>query len=392
MRQWSNILLLKATLIPVMVLWSSLLQASHPPYQLPDIKSCSDFQQVVYIDPSGEGGDGSRHSPLNSLQGLEPQPGTAYLIRRGTVLNEHVSNRWNNNLLGAYGHGARPVIGRGVRIRTGTRDFTLRDLVILKPGTGSNDVILAFDQRPAPRDVTIAFCSILGIDEGRGYPFYALEHGADNLVFFNNEVAFSRNNGWWLNANQVKIIRNWFHNINKDGEHSPHSSGDIIQSIYFLPQAYIAGNIFDKSNSMWKYTLMLNLQGSNEGIVVEYNTFYAPREGAGGAAIRWTPGSNAIFRRNLIRSIDPGNQRLVVPFETWQPIADQPFPYGIRDNHIIADTGSESVVAYDRARLDSSNRLFRSNQAYELFLRENPGIGLYGSDIDTSTFNFHFQP
>lgn len=377
--------LTRLAIIGIIFLIVSISPARGMNYFIPEIKTEAHFARVIYIDPSGQNGNGSMASPYNSLKGIKPEPNTAYLIKRGTILNEAISLKWNNNLLGAYGEGSRPILVRGFRVMGNSKDFTLRDLDIRKAGTGQHDMVLFFEYKPASVNVTVAFCRITGMNTGHGYPYYVIENGAENLVFFNNEVAYCRNNGWWLNADNVKIIRNWFHNINKSGEDSPESTGDIIQSIYHLNNAYIAGNIMDKSNSMWKYTLMLNIQERSEGIVVEYNTFYAPKQGAGGAAIRWTPGANARFSRNLIKSIDDKGNPLVVPFETWQPIALQPEPFGIRDNIIIADTDG-SVVAYNRTELHNSNRVFSSAHDYYLFLEQNPDIGLYGSDIDIKEF------
>lgn len=357
----------------------------HPPYLVPQIHSATDYQQVVYIDPSAKAGNGTIASPFNSMKEITPQPNTAYLLKRGTILDEHVAKKWEGSLLGAYGSGDMPIIANGIRILEGSHDFTLRDIEIRKPGTGTNDVILAFHHKPAPQRITVAFCRVIGVDHGRGYPYYAIEHAADSLVFFNNEVGWCRNNGWWLNAHNVIILRNWFHNINLDGVNQPGSTGDIIQSTYFLTNSYIAGNIMDRSNSMWKHALMINVQETGRNIVVEYNTIYAPKQGAGGAAVRWTPGRRAIFRKNLILSVDNQRQKLTAPFDTWNEVANQPEPYGIRDNHIIADTGGR-LVAYDKARLHPSNRVFPSLDEYHQFLQQNPGVGQYGSDIDTTSF------
>lgn len=358
-----------------------------PPYQIPVIPTADSYKNVVYIDPTGANGNGTIQAPFNTFEGLHILPNTAYLIRRGTVLNESLSRLWNRNFVGGYGDGAKPILNRGLGISGGSDDSVFRGLDIRRAGTGTTDQVLKFDHSPRPNRITIAYCRIIGMNTGEGYPYNTIEHGANNLVFFHNEVAYCRNNGWWLNGRNIKIVRNWFHNINKDGETSTSSTGDIIQSIYDLTGAHIAGNIFDKSNSMWKYALMLNLGGGqgtvSNNIVAEYNTFYAPKRGAGGAAVRWVPGTNARFSRNVIRCIG-----LVTPFDTWSQFANQTAPNGIRDNHILVEQG-DSIVAFNRATLDASNLIFHTVETHQQYLTSNPHVGLFGSDIDRNTFWLH---
>ena len=354
------------------------------PYDLPVVREPAEFGNVVYIDPSGPNGNGSFTSPYNTLQYLEIQPDTAYLIRRGTVLTERAYWKvWQNTYVGAYGDGDMPVIMGGIQIGSGSVDATFVGLDIRKAGTGGNDIIFAFnDNAPRARNITVAFCRIIGEDIGSGYPHNALRGGGDDIVIFNCEIAYAQNNGWWLGTSErIRVIRNWFHHHNMGGTDQLDSTGDIIQAIYDLNNAYFAGNIMDKSNSIWKYALMFNIplsRTTTQNIVVEYNTFFAPKPGQGGAAVRWVAGVNSTFRRNLIDSIG-----LVTPIDTWDPHANQPEPYGIRDNHILANPGSG--IATNGVVLHESNRVFRSHSAYADFLADNPE--LHGSDIDTERWS-----
>lgn len=355
------------------------------PYPVPEIKGPGDFSDIVYIDPSGSHGDGSMVSPYNTLAGLTLQPDTAYLLKRGTVLSERPNKVWIDTYVGAYGEGAMPIIDGGLRIRRGSRDATFVGLDIRRTGRGERTILRFahpndFDDTsgPIPSHITVAFCNIQGFYDN-GYPQYNIEHSADFLVFYNNRVSYSQNNGWWLTSTEsVQIIRNWFHHQNMGGVEATDSTGDTIQVEYELNRGYFAGNHMDKSHAMWKYTLMFNIplgSPATKNIVVEYNTFYAPKRGAGGAAVRWVAGGDSTFRRNVINSIG-----LVTPIDTWPGHAAQPYPYGIRDNHILADPGSS--IATNGSVLDESNQIFRSQREYDAY---RLGLtGQFGSDIDTS--------
>ncbi len=363
-----------------------------PPYYIPDIPTEADYATKVYIDPSSSvNGNGTIGSPYNSFEGITVAPNTAYLFKRGTIYNETVGSVWNNNLVGAYGVGEMPVIfGFGVSASgsTTSENLVVRDLEFRK--VGPEGVVFGFAHDPRPNNVTVAYCKIKGIDEGNGYPEHTLNHGAHNLVFFNNEVSGCRRNGWWINGDNIKIIRNWFYKINTSGETSLNpGDGDVIQSIYGFQDGYIAGNILDKSNAMWKYVLMFNLEGHppvpSTNITVEYNTFHSNKSGEGGAAVRWVVGPNCSFKKNVINSIG-----LSAPFDRsnsnqWA----QEAPYGIRDNHILIEDGRD-VGAYGvpsrTALIEQSNLIFNSHATYNSYTSTNDEIGLYGSDINPLTF------
>lgn len=377
----SNLFLRISILLIFLLSTSILLLANCPPYQIPVIKTASNYANVVYIDPSAStNGNGSQASPFSSLPATL-QPNTAYLFRRGTT-HPYVSRVFTSVLIGAYGTGADPIIS-GIDVRNNSSNSTIRNIDIALRRSGTGDKVLAFNHLNTSRDITIAYCKIRGIANNGIFPRFGIEHSVDGLVFFNNEIFDIDNNGWWLAPNKnMKIIRNWFHRVNRGGENSTTSTGDGIQAEYGLPGAYIAGNIIDKSNSMWKYSLMLN--GTQENNIVEYNTFISPKTGAGGAGVRWMAQTNGIFRKNVVRSISATGQQLVVPFDTWDSHANKAHPYGIRDNHVLAVSGAG--LATNGVVLHSSNLRFTSNAAYDSYLASNPGIGLYGSDITPQNF------
>ena len=129
---------------------------------------------------------------------------------------------------------------------------------------------------------------------------------------------------------------------------------------------------------MWKYTLMFNIplgSTTTANIVAEYNTFVTPKPGAGGAGVRWVAGRDSTFRKNVVNGLNG-----ITPFDTWPDHANQPAPYGIRDNHVLA-TGT---VSTNGVVLDPSNSIFASMEAYQAYLSQNPE--LYGSDIDIDDF------
>ena len=371
-------------LAPAPVFENEVASPDLPPYQIPEIKSESDFSFIVYIDPTvNQSGDGSISSPLKTLPATL-QPNTAYLIKRGTT-HPGINRLFGSVLLGAYGQGAMPVISGGLTVQNHSKNSTIRDLDITSdPGQNGGNVVDFIHQNKSS-DITLAYNKIRGSASNGKFPKFGIHHAVDGLVLFNNEVFNIDNNGWWLTPhNNIRVVRNWFHNVNKGGENTTDNSGDGIQAEYGMDGMYFAGNIIDKSNSMWKYALMLN--GTQTNNTIEYNTFYAPKPGAGGAAIRWMAHQNGIFRKNLVRSICNQGNQLVVPFDTWDSHANKGAPYGIRDNHILRENGNLATVATNGVSLDNSNSVFTGLAQYQQFLAANPGIGLYGSDITKENF------
>ena len=364
-------------------------QPKLPPYEIPEIRTEADYARVIYIDPDVHTpGDGSLSSPLKVLPGTL-QSNTAYLIKRGTT-HPAINRHFSGVLLGAYGTGSMPVIWGGLTVQNHSSNSTIRELDIARQRTGDFQRVLEFIEGNKSQNITVAYCKIRGVASNGVYPQYAINHAVDGLILFNNEIFNAQVNGWWLTPHSdVKAIRNWIHNVNKGGEHATNSTGDGMQAEYGQTRLYFAGNIIDKSNAMWKYAFMLNNNQVNN--VVEYNTFYAPKQGAGGAGVRWWATEGGIFRKNLVRSIGDQGQELVVPFDTRHNFANKPEPYGIRDNHILRPSGDHTNVSTQGVVLHPSNKVFHSISAYQQYLKDNPEIGQYGSDITRENFWVEFR-
>ncbi len=377
----SRNLVQRFSVVFILLLNFSAAQAGCPPYEIPQIKTSQDYSKVVYIDPSASSaGSGTQSSPLTRLP-ASLERNTAYLIKRGTT-HPSISRLFHSVLIGSYGQGAMPIV-QGLDVNDNSHFTTFRDLDIARKRTGSSDKVVELHHRNISSNITIAYCKLRGIATDGVYPYYILHHSVNGLILFNNEIYNSHNNGWWLTSQpNIKIIRNWFHHLNRGGENSTTNTGDGIQAQYGMEGFYFAGNIIDKSNSLWKYALMLN--GEHHYNVVEYNTFYPPKAGAGGAGVRWLAQEGGVFRKNLVQAIDQNGKQLVVPFDTWDPHANKPAPYGIRDNHIVKVPGAG--VSTNGVILHSSNAIYDGLAAYQSFLQNNPGIGLYGSDITPENF------
>lgn len=70
---------------------------------------------LYYIDPSAAvNGTGSILNPFNTTAGLPTEQSKTYLLRAGTVINEDLGPLLNgdNNIIGAYGTGQKPVVNR----------------------------------------------------------------------------------------------------------------------------------------------------------------------------------------------------------------------------------------------------------------------------------------
>ena len=369
-----------------------------PPYQIPEIPTAEDYSNIVYIDPGAPaGGNGTIENPFNTLNGITIVPNTAYLLKAGTILNERINKVWNNVLVGSYGVGEKPIIYGGLVVGNDSQNSIFRELDI-RTDTSIAQEVVNFLRDQQSNNITIAFCKITGFNTGSGYPQYAIRHGSHDLVFFNNEVSHSDNNLWWIGTyDNVKIIRNWMYKANIGGETSTDSSGDIIQAIYRNDNLYIAGNIMDRSNSTWKYALMLRKMPAraSQNIIVEYNTFIDTKPGAGGAVVYWIPGGdgdtiyeNNILRKNVIQCVEHNGITLRNgnAIQSYIGEFNLPSPYGIRDNHII-HSGADLVWPTSlSSELDASNLIFADNTEYSVFLSENPEIGLYGSDIAIENF------
>ena len=378
------------------------------PYSIPTIKTEADFANVVYINPDYTGGDsdGTIEKPFTSVPTFTPN--TAYLIKRGTLLEQSINRVFSNVLLGAYGEGAMPIVKtigeQAIRIARYSHNAVVRDIHFTASGTspyGNGIGAIGAGAEHLWQDtenITVAFCKIIGNTDGTGsYPRGGFGISGKNIIVFNNEFSHCRTNFTGLQGEDLIIVRNWWHNTAK-GSEPPGDTGTgdaiISQSMYNdLNNVYFAGNFIDVSNKTDKYAVMLNYSASSERMndfIFEYNTIYSNKEGRGGTGLRWAVGPNSIGRKNLISAIHPSGEQLVHNMSYWAYNNNFSEPYGVRDNHFIQTEGRSVVGEGSEGDLISNNSYnnlrFGSWADYNIYLSENPETGLYGSDIDPDTF------
>jgi hypothetical protein len=371
-------------------------------YIIPTIQP-DNHSNKIYIDPTApNGGNGSETNPYNTFNGITHQYDTTYYLRRGTILHERLDERWVNNRVCAYGEGPKPVIYGSVYIKGPSSNYVFYDVEIkagkIANGRSITSVVDHDRSNGANINGTFAYCRIRGLNEG-GYPENVLRHASDNFIMYHNEVSHAWGNVWWLGGNSnVRIVSNWFYKANIEGETSIEGTGDVIQAVYLNNDLYIANNIIDKSNATWKYALMLRKKDAyaSERIVVEYNTLIDAKPGRGGAVLYWRPGgdpSTLTFtntcRKNLLNALEYNGQILRDSsiFQLNDLELQVPTPYGIRDNHIL-QSGINTLTwpNQNHSLINPDNLVFNTHSAYNNYLINNPSIGQYGSDIDTTNF------
>ncbi len=420
-----------------------------PVYKIPEVKNENDFTNKIHIDPtySGGGSNGSIEKPFTSIndnfsKGIPSN--TAFLIRRGTELNEKIGRLANgtrltdmiykNNFIGAYGSGEMPVVG-GMWIAAGTNGLTIRDIHFLaqsQQSTGHDAVIYMHNSRYFPtsspadlcRNVTIAYCIIEGKHnpsyyyDPTPYPLKGIKFDCDNFVLYHTEIRNIWSDGVYAGGgNGHSAVRNWIHKINlmdqrAKAENWPNPSspdprsddskstawgkggtGDCWQSGGAGNNYYFAGNIFDRSNSTWKFGLIMNngLNSNNRGVIIEWNTFLAPLSGAGGGAHYYNMPPDNICRYNLYDASRPNSQSYVWIAGGLSVIKyhlTQAPPFGIRNNHVIKNKPGDRIT-WGTSNTDTdhyvheSNKIFNGLEEYKIFLQTNDPVG---SDIDTENF------
>jgi len=352
-------------------------------YEIPVIATASDFANTVYIDPSAStDGSGTMASPRNTLA-LTFQPDTAYLLKAGTTYTGNINAVFNNVYIGSYGTGAKPTILGHFSVSSGSSYLTFNNLTLSMYGTPSYGHMVLIS---SSSHITFANSKIIGLDNGRGYPYRGFELGGTGegyLTLYHDEVAYQQNDGMYGDGDgflHSTFVSNYFHHQNMGGVTSTTSTGDGIQMEGGnVTDTYFANNYIDRHDTIWKYGLLVNpYAGSNDRdrTIGIHNTFIGPQDGNGGAALRWE-GINTTFRKNLI--IVYGTQ--VYTMESWSTYSNQPEPYGMRDNFFVGSAGTTNFQPDP-----TTNKIFTTVAAYEQYVAGNATAAAYGSDIDPNNF------
>jgi hypothetical protein len=410
------------------------------PYMIPVIKTSDDFVKVIHIDPDykGNDSDGSVEKPYTSINFFRAgvPANTAFLVKRGTTHekigrrvggnHEHYTSMiYNNNFIGPYGTGERPVI-EGFWIMGGSNGLTIRDIHIYaesQQSPGHDAVVYMHNSAihpkatPAARcnDITIAYSIIEGkLNENNyfnptPYPQMGIKFEANNFTLYHSIIRNIWADGVYAGGGENhRLIRNWIHEVNhmasrainenwpNPGSPDPHSEdvgggGDCFQAAGASNGFYLAGNYFDRSNTTWKFGVIFNTgwESSNTGLIIEHNTFIHPKGGLGGAAHYYNVPPGTITRYNFYNATNADRQKGTTTFasgngETLKKHLTQKAPYGPRNNHIIRHYPGSSITYPDRDEyLDPSNLIFDSFSDYLKHLKTNDPVG---SDIDTNDF------
>ena len=335
-------------------------------------------------------------------------------------------------MIGAYGTGYMPIIG-GLTVMAGSDGLTVRNVHLLaasKTGTGWDGVVYTH-QTTSPtvycNNVTVAFCRVQGKHvlsnyyNPTPYPFYGFRTHCHNMTVFNCIIE-----DIWQNAHDDgtgdgnKYIRNWVRNVNRQDERAlsegwPSSTssdpwayevygqssvggwGDGFLSVSAINNYYFAGNLYDRTNSRWKFCWITNAgwASASTGLIAEHNTFRTPKSGLGGGGVYWNTPDDSIFRSNLVDRTNKGDAfftGVTLMASTSTNIRDHlqlNEPAGIHYNHFVKKASGESFSYPDYpADLKPSNTIFSTWSAYNSYITSNPG-NYVGSDIDETNF---FEP
>ncbi len=420
------IILLAIIIVAIIIGSSKTLLANENclPYEIPEIASHENFDYIVYIDPTAtSGGNGTITSPFNSLNGLRVNnalpANTAYLIKRGTQLDERIYAIINDSYIGSYGEGERAIIFGGIHVRDGSANVTIDNLNIRAKSphptsTGYSSVILAEDNDVW--NLTIANSLITGVYDGSmflKYPYRCIKARSNNLVIFNNHIShcFDDAVGTGSGGGSLTMVRNYIHHMDlkrvgneytdtqpgaqSDGSEFSFNCGDGIHT-RMQKDLYIAGNYVDRSATSWKFAFILKSPWSESnyyGAKIEYNTFVGNNGGPGGGAVVYLEGpQQSTLKRNVFDSTNKGSQTgpgvIYDVSGNGGNIPNQQYPYGVYDNHLIRGNTSRSFYYPSTALpvIEENNELFTGYNSYESFLSQNQEIGLYGSDINPLTF------
>jgi hypothetical protein len=411
-------------------------------YQIPEIQTAGDFANKIHIDPDYKGGssDGSITRPYTSFNAVfsgKIPANTAFLIKRGTVLKEiigrdgtgyhtvHTKMLYNNNFIGAYGEGARPVI-MGLFIMRPSNGLTVRDLRMERQSKwGDHDAIISFDylsDGPGSQNVTIAYNQIRGLYNPNGvktypfsnssgpfaYPKHFIEGSCDNFILYHNEMWDCFRTGIVMmgyragHASNVKVVKNWvrkvyqmWHYNGMTKEIDMNEEGGNVATFYGKqPYLYVAGNYLDRSDTGYKAVISTGLEeagvpvwgsGLNQGQIFEFNTLITGVSNGSGFYIN-TP-EKTYIRHNVIDRSNKGLQAGNRNFggnDSFPLHFEQPENY-IYDNHLIRFDASQELSwppGYC-SLIEEANKGFKSYSEYEQYCKTNV---IVGSDIDINNF------
>lgn len=380
------------------------------PYIIPYVRGLETFQNRVYIDPTGPNGNGTIESPHNTIQDLNLEPGTAYLIKSATTLNEQLDKVWQNNYVGTYGGEERAVINGGIVIRQGSNGLVVNYLRIefmIPNNASSGSIVRVISSGGLPRNIAFSNCYILGIHNPErsveAWPRNAFSGSADGVTIYNNVIGDVGSQIFFFHAHNYRLVRNYIFNANRNAwngedydESTGTGNGTGWSMRYYRENAYVAGNLFDiardftiRPDTYWKSTFAIRAGWDHPpaNMVIEYNTIVSPpRDLAGNGVLHHDPPKQTIVRYNVIDGSMQGRSRGKTPVvgSRFEEHLSQPAPYGIRDNHLIRHDPGEPVIwpTGQSATLVSLNVVYNTFDDYLGDVDREP----WGSDIDPDDF------
>ena len=231
--------------------------------------------KCIYINPSYKGTEsGTRDKPYNSVFDPVFKNGFYYLIARGSKENtDEAINVTSNMLIGAYGHGSKPIIScdavNAVYFSPTDHYTTIRDIRIKHKGSRTIQIDSA-------DHVVIDNCHL-------GDPATArVDIGvrSDGLTSYtkilNCTIDSVDSDGIYLESEFSEIAYNTITNVsinNKDG--------DGVQLAINAYKAHVSHNYIEMGNWVTEKGVIVNSQGQSGGYgsdsyaVIEYNTLIA---------------------------------------------------------------------------------------------------------------------
>lgn len=436
-------------------------EAKLVPYELPDVNDEDDYTNKVYIDPDYDNGNGSPngtqsrpYTDFNNQYGSGIPSDTAFLFKRGTshprigkpeanVLTIYQNMIYNNNMIGAYGTGARPII-RGLWIHPPSQHLTIRDVSIRSKSYspmqhdgvltiwshGSNPEYEGTTQSSS--HITVAFCEVWGVEEPTytyrqpyddyehapfRYPMGLIRGEGSNITVFYNHIK----NSWtsavgWRYAGSNKIItRNLCQNLSmcgpfnediwqeyfRDAVPQPNQGNGFAFSRGVGSNIKIFGNIIDRSNNFGK-TVMVWMHfhkgwnSGHTGCEMKWNTLHGPDSGSTSPVFHFSPPQGTEIEWNVFDSSGKGQWSAgKVPFwGTWdndpaeRAWCDQQFgqsPPKIKNNYIV-----RNGHLFGSADSGCDGVVLNDNTRYttygEFLTAKAAAAEQWGSDIDPDDF------